>query len=161
MDSIRLPATLESIAEVRAFLKAKMKEWNLETRLAERVELALEEALVNISRYAYAGQGGDFEVRCALGDEGQLLMEIHDGGVPYNPLERGRPDPSLDLALVRGRAYASLLGASRGVGGWGVEFMRQMADDLQYTYIQGENILSLTFRPRETGPPVVPETKLG
>ena len=148
MDSIRLPATLESIAEVRAFLKAKMKEWNLETRLAERVELALEEALVNISRYAYAGQGGDFEVRCALGDEGQLLMEIHDGGVPYNPLERGRPDPSLDLA-------------SRRVGGWGVEFMRQMADDLQYTYIQGENILSLTFRPRETGPPVVPETKLG
>jgi len=137
MDSIRLPARLESIAEVRAFLKEKMKGWDLKARLTERVELALEEALVNISRYAYPSQAGDVEVRCALGDEGQLHLEIHDWGIAFNPLERVRPDPSQDLA-------------SRRVGGWGVELMRRMVDDVKYTYAQGKNILSLTFRPRET-----------
>jgi serine/threonine-protein kinase RsbW len=137
MDSIRLPARLESVTEVRSFLRRKMSRWNLEAGLANRVELALEEALVNISRYAYPNHPGEVEVHCCLGDEGQLHLEIHDWGLPYNPLERGRPDPSQDLA-------------SRRVGGWGVELIRRMVDDLKYTYAQGKNILSLTFRPRET-----------
>ena len=114
-----------------------MRVWNLEAALAERVELALEEALVNISRYAYPGQAGDFEVHCRRGVEGQLYLEIDDWGIPYNPLERARPDPSQDLA-------------SRRVGGWGVELIRRMADDLTYTHAQGKNILSLTFRSRES-----------
>ncbi len=101
------------------------------------MELALEEALVNISRYAYPNRAGEVEVHCCLDDEGQLHVEIHDWGLPYNPLERGRPDPSQDLA-------------ARRVGGWGVELMRRMVDDLTYTYAQGKNILSLRFRPRET-----------
>jgi anti-sigma regulatory factor (Ser/Thr protein kinase) len=93
-----------------------------------RMELAIEEALVNISRYAYLDQLGDIEVHCRLSREGQLHLEIHDWGTPYNPLERQRPDPSQDLA-------------SRKVGGWGVELMRRMVDDLEYTYSQGQNTL--------------------
>jgi serine/threonine-protein kinase RsbW len=135
MDSIRLPARLESMTKVRSFLRRKMRGWNLEAELADRVELAIEEALVNISRYAYPHQQGEVEVHCCRGGEGQLHLEIRDGGLPYNPLKRARPDPSQDLA-------------SRRVGGWGVELMRRMADDLQYNYAQGQNVLSLTFRPR-------------
>jgi serine/threonine-protein kinase RsbW len=80
-----------------------------------------------------------------LEPEGQLHMEIHDCGTPYNPLERDRPAPSQDLA-------------SRRVGGWGVELMRHMVDDLKYTYSRGQNILSLTFRPRRTDRPCAPQT---
>ena len=137
MDSIRVPARLESMPEVRSFLQEKTIGWNLNAELTGRMELALEEALVNISRYAYFDQLGDIEVHCRLSKEGQLHLEIHDWGTPYNPLERDRPDPSQDLA-------------SRRVGGWGVELIRRMVDDLTYTYSQGQNILSLTFRPRGT-----------
>jgi serine/threonine-protein kinase RsbW len=143
MDSIRLPARLESMTKVRSFLRGKMKGWHLEPGLAGRVELAIEEALINISRYAYPHQPGEVEVHCRRGGEGQLHLEIHDWGLPYNPLVRTRPDPSQDLA-------------SRRVGGWGVELMRRMADDLQYNYAQGQNILSLTFRPREGDQPFAP-----
>ena len=137
MESIRLPARLESVTEARSFLREKMSRWNLEAGLVHRVELALEEALVNISRYAYPNHAGEVEVHCSLGQEGQLHLEIHDGGLPYNPLERGRPNPSQDLA-------------ARRVGGWGVELMRRMADDLTYTYAQEQNVLVMTFRPRDT-----------
>lgn len=137
MDAIRVPARLESMPEVRSFLKERASGWNLNAELTGRMELALEEALVNISRYAYLDQHGDVEVHCRLSKEGQLHLEIHDWGTPYNPLERARPDPSQDLA-------------SRKVGGWGVELMRRMVDDLKYTYSRGQNILSLTFRPRRT-----------
>jgi anti-sigma regulatory factor (Ser/Thr protein kinase) len=137
MDSIRLPARLESIAEVRSFLKEKLRHWHLAAGLADRVGLALEEALVNISRYAYPDHPGDVEVSCRQDDDGQILLEIHDGGSPYNPLARDRPNPFQDLA-------------SRRVGGWGVELIRRMADDLAYSHAQGKNILSLTFRSRES-----------
>ena len=144
MDSIRLPARLESIKEARSFIKKKMRGWNMEaTKLAERVELALEEVLVNISRYAYHQEEGNVEVHCCLRQGGQLYLEIHDWGIPFNPLERALPDPAQDLS-------------SRRVGGWGVALMRRMADDLQYTYDQGKNILSLTFRPRA---PDLPEDR--
>ena len=80
---------------------------------------------------------GRWRSTASLGDEGQLHLEIHDWGLPYNPLERGRPDPSQDLA-------------ARRVGGWGVELMRRMVDDLTYTYAQEQNVLVMTFRPRDT-----------
>ena len=140
MDSIRLPARLDSMEGVRSFVREKMGEWNMDAKLAGRVELALEEALVNISKYAYPDQEGDFEVHCSRGDEGQLYLEIHDWGAPFNPLTRERPDPHQDFA-------------SRRVGGWGVEFIRQMVDDLEYSYTEAQNILFLTFLPRATDLP--------
>lgn len=140
MDSIRLPARLESIGELLRFIKEKMREWNLDGRLAGRVELALEEALVNITRYAYPDLEGEVELHCGLGDEGQLYLEIHDWGIPFNPLERDRPDPSQNLS-------------SRRLGGWGIELIRQMVDYLKYTNTQGKNILSLTFLSREANLP--------
>ena len=114
MDSIRLPARLESVAEARSFLREKMSRWNLEAGLVHRVELALEEALVNISRYAYPNRSGEVEVHCRLDGEGQLYLEIHDGGLPYNPLERGRPDSSQDLAGVAGGGLGGGIDAPHG-----------------------------------------------
>jgi serine/threonine-protein kinase RsbW len=137
LHSIRLPARLESMAEVRFFLKRVLDGWGLRAGLVHRLELAVEEVLVNISRYAYPGRDGDVEIRCCRSGEGELILEIHDWGITYNPLERDRPDPTQDLA-------------SRRVGGWGVELVRRMADDLQYSHAQGKNILSLTFRSRQT-----------
>jgi anti-sigma regulatory factor (Ser/Thr protein kinase) len=137
MDSIRLPARLESIAEARTFIQKKMSGWNLDARLAGRVELALEEVLVNISRYAYPNYEGKVEILFGLGDESQVYLEIHDWGIPFNPLNHDRPDPDQNLS-------------SRRVGGWGVVLIQEMADYLNYTRAQGRNILSLEFIPRET-----------
>lgn len=117
-----------------------MSEWNMDAKLVGRVELALEEAPVNISKYAYPEQEGDFEVHCSRGDEGQLYLEIRDWGAPFNPLTRERPDLHQDFA-------------SRRVGGWGVEFIRRMVDDLGYSYAEAQNILFLTFLPRGTDLP--------
>ena len=137
MDSIRLPARLESIAEARTFILEKMSGWNLDARLAGRVELVLEEALVNISRYAYPNYEGKVEIHFGLGDESQVYLEIHDWGIPFNPLKHERPEPGQNLFFRR-------------VGGWGVVMIREMADYLNYTRTQEKNILFLEFIPRET-----------
>ncbi len=133
MASIRLPAHLPSIKKALSFLKKCMARWAVDAELATRVELILDEALINIVRYAYPqGEAGDFEVRCSADGTGRLCLEVRDWGVPFNPLDRERPDPSEELT-------------SRRVGGWGIEFMRRLTDEMTYQHLEGANILTLCF----------------
>ena len=71
-------------------------------------------------------------MRCGSDEAGLLCLEVRDWGAPFNPLERGRPDPSLDLS-------------ARRVGGWGIEIVRRMTDEVTYQHLQDANILTLRF----------------
>ena len=134
MDVIRLSAQLPSIKKAQAFIQKRLPPWALASGLASRVALILDEVLINIVRYAYPqAHTGEFEVGCCADEAGFICLEVRDWGVPFNPLERERPDPSLDLA-------------ARRIGGWGIEIMRRMTDEATYQYREEANILTLRFR---------------
>lgn len=133
MNVIRLPAQLPSIKKAQSFIKKRLPPWALASGLATRVALILDEVLINIVRYAYPqAQTGEFEVGCYVNAAGLLCLEVRDWGVPFNPLERDRPDPSLDLS-------------ARRVGGWGIEIIRRLTDEVTYQHLQEANILTLRF----------------
>lgn len=100
------------------------------------VELAAEEALVNILTYAYPEDPGDIEIACKEKGGPRLILEITDYGIAFDPLAFPVPDLLVELAIRR-------------VGGLGVFFVRQMADHVEYRRTKDANVLTLTFTNRE------------
>lgn len=94
------------------------------------VRLVCEEIIVNIIRYAYP-DAADGYIGVGIAEDGQALrITIRDGGKPFNPLERERPDTTQALE-------------NREIGGLGIFLVRQVADRVDYAYTGGENRLSL------------------
>jgi anti-sigma regulatory factor (Ser/Thr protein kinase) len=131
VPTLRLPAKLESIHHFQDFVRQKIRAWGFHN-VAARIELALEEILVNVVHYAYDQEEGDIELTFNLRDPDRLEVEVVDWGKPFNPLTRQSLDPSQDLK-------------SRPIGGWGIAFVRHLADNLDYTREDNKNILLITF----------------
>jgi serine/threonine-protein kinase RsbW len=129
---LSLPATAESIAPFREFVRAGALEAGIEPQELEKLDLVLEEILINVARYAYAPQKGLVEVRYLPEGLGKLLVEVIDSGRVFNPLEADPPDLSRGLA-------------DRPIGGLGVFLIRSMVASIDYRRDADRNILSFTF----------------
>lgn len=91
------------------------------------IRLVVEEVVVNIIDYAYPDGEGYLDV-CIHSDSKALTIEFRDHGIPFNPLNQPAPDLNLPLE-------------ERTIGGLGIFLTKEMMDDIQYRYEQGENIL--------------------
>lgn len=94
---------------------------------AYMIHLVVEEIVVNIVDYAYP-EGNGYLVVCINSDGKELTIEFRDHGIPFNPLEQSKPD--LDIPLEE-----------RSIGGLGIFLTKEMMDNVEYRYEQGENIL--------------------
>ena len=136
MKNIRLPARRENLQALIEFVSDRAKGCGFTPKRIMEVELAAEEALVNILTYAYPKSTGDIEIAAKSGSGSQLVVEITDNGVAFDPLSLPVPDLLAELAI-------------RQVGGLGVFFVRQMADHVAYRRKEDANVLTLTFTRRD------------
>jgi anti-sigma regulatory factor (Ser/Thr protein kinase) len=105
----------------------------LPDRMLHDVQLALEEHLTNIVRYAYQDdQPHRIKVRLAL-NRPELRIEVEDDGRPFNPLEHPTPDVSLPIDR-------------KPVGGLGIHMIRKSLDGLEYRREEARNILVMVKR---------------
>ena len=93
------------------------------------LELAAEEILVNIGRYAYPGRSGEIRVSCRFRD-GAVEVEISDRGRPFDPTSF--PDPDITIPLEH-----------RPEGGMGIYIARHHLDGFHYRRIGGMNRVTL------------------
>lgn len=101
--------------------------------LAYTIRISCEEIIVNIISYAYPPDA-DGHIRLEVTrDHGKLCIEIQDGGVPFNPLDRQKPDISQQLE-------------EREIGGLGIFLVLEMMDEVEYRYEEGKNKLILRKR---------------
>lgn len=126
----RYPARLEYLQQFMEAISHCAKEQGFNQKRIGEIELAAEEALVNIFNYAYQGNEGDVEVICKLDPQDRLIIEILDSGVPFDMLSLGEPDTTADIS-------------ERKVGGLGVFLIRKLMDDVQYQHEGTKNVLSL------------------
>jgi len=138
MLMIKLPALLSNLEKWITPITEFLKSDGLCQRNITHIELALEEALVNVCRYAYQPGQGDIEVRCQMRDDRRYLVEIIDSGLPFDVCSL--PTPELKACI-----------AERKVGGLGVHFIRTMADEMTYRREGDNNILTLIFRAAAKG----------
>ncbi len=89
---LTLPASLESVAIFRDFVRSGAAAAEVPAEELEKLDLVLEEILMNIVRYAYPPQTGSAEVAFAPDGPGKLCIEISDWGNAFNPLEVAPPD---------------------------------------------------------------------
>jgi anti-sigma regulatory factor (Ser/Thr protein kinase) len=84
------------------------------------LETAVDEASTNVLNYAYAGQGGFFQISCEL-QGNEIVVTIRDRGVQFDPNSIPLPDVDADLE-------------NRKVGGLGIYMMKKMMDGVRYEF---------------------------
>ncbi len=127
-----LPASAGSISAFSEFVRGGAVAAGVARNEFEKLDLVLEEILINVARYAYTPETGAVEVTYTQAGPHKLRVEIADFGRVFNPLEADPPDLSRGLA-------------DRPIGGLGVFLVRSMVDSIDYRREADRNILSFTF----------------
>lgn len=127
-----IPARLEYLQKSLDLVSSCARDQGFNKKKVLEIELAAEEALVNIFTYAYKGKEGNVEIACKLDnlDNEKFIIEIADSGEPCNVLSIADPDIRADIS-------------ERQPGGLGVFLMKNLMDDVQYAYEGNKNILRL------------------
>jgi|SRR5271166_2554571 len=129
---LTLPARVESVALFRDFVRSGAVAAEVPAEELEKLDLVLEEILMNIARYAYLRETGAAEVAVASDGPGRLSVEISDWGNAFNPLDVEPPDFSRGLA-------------ERPIGGLGVFLIRSLVNSIDYRREADRNILTFGF----------------
>ena len=131
MQELTLPAVMESIPKVTAFIDGALEALDCPMKAQMQIDVAVDELFSNIVRYAYGDGTGDATVRFSF-DEQERAAEITflDSGVPFDPLAKADPDVHQSAD-------------QRSIGGLGIFMTKKIMDDVSYTYQDGQNILKL------------------
>ncbi len=125
---------MENLSNLMGFVKDLLTKNGFQEQRAQEIEMAAEEVLVNIIRYAYSeGSPGDVEVRGRAMSEDEFMLEFEDGGVPFDPTSL--PPPDVNLPLSR-----------REPGGLGFFLVRKMVNEVRYRREKNRNILTFLIR---------------
>ncbi|HBN08615.1 MAG TPA: ATP-binding protein [Cyanobacteria bacterium UBA8530] len=119
-------AVIDSLIE---FVGDFATEQGLPPKRSLPLQLALEEAVVNICNYAYSAPNGEIEVKLEH-DGNRLTVELWDEGIPFDPLATEAPDLSASLE-------------EREIGGLGIFLIGKMMDEVRYRREGKNNVLTL------------------
>jgi len=136
------PAQMEYLADLIRPVKFCAQKYGFGPDRINEIELALEEALVNIISYAYPDSNaiGNVEICCWLNDKSLFIIEIKDSGIPFDALKKDDPELSTELS-------------EREVGGLGIYLIKQFMDDVKYRREKGHNILNFAVIKRDSTEP--------
>ncbi len=127
--SFVVPARIDHLSSILERIRKALYAIDWQDSAVRKVELASEEALVNIIHHGYKEGNGQISVEIISMDE-RIEISISDWGPPFNPLLAKQSD--LDAPLEE-----------RKVGGLGILFMRQYMDEVRYRRDADRNILTL------------------
>ena len=95
------------------------------------VELVLEETLMNVVWHAYGDVSGQRIGVLVQADPGQIVIEVDDDGIAFNPLQAANPARPASISEAR-------------PGGLGLVLVRQLAATLAYQRQDGRNCLRVS-----------------
>lgn len=129
--SITLPNDINSVPQLNDFIDGFSLEAGLDMSMTMSLNLALEEAVVNVMTYAYAPDTQGELILEAVADKGVVTFILTDTGVPFDPTAKEDADTTLGIE-------------DRPIGGLGIFLVRQLMDAVDYQRVDGQNVLTLT-----------------
>ena len=128
--SITLPNDIQKVPQLNAFVEEVCQTMGFDEIETMKIKVAVEEAVVNVMKYAYpTGQRGDVTIEASYNDV-RLKFTIIDSGKPFDP-------------TVQATADTSLSAKDRKIGGLGIHIMRQNMDSINYERVDNLNVLTL------------------
>jgi anti-sigma regulatory factor (Ser/Thr protein kinase) len=127
--SIKLSADLKNLERLTSFVLECARERGILEERDVDIQIAVEEAFVNICSYAYVGGRGEVEVNCSSNGD-SFVIEIIDSGIPFDITVLEDPDVTADIS-------------ERKVGGLGGLLIRKLMDMVVYHREGNKNILRL------------------
>ena len=130
MKHLTLPNDIETIPQLNAFIDGFCEERGIGMDIAVRLNLAVEEAVVNVMNYAYPeGTVGYVDIDMDA-DEKAVTVILSDTGIPFDPTKKEKVDTTLSAE-------------ERPIGGLGIHLVREIMDTIDYAYTDHKNILTL------------------
>ncbi len=130
--SLTLETRPEELERLTAAIETLAEQDNWPAALTFRVNLVLEELVLNVINYAYDEDGHHLDVELTCNEE-DLVIEITDEGKPFDPLHDA-PDPDMESPMEE-----------RRIGGLGVYLVRTMTSDMQYRREDGKNRMTVAM----------------
>jgi sigma-B regulation protein RsbU (phosphoserine phosphatase) len=130
MSELTVEAKLDNLQQVISFVDEHLEEMGCPMKTQLQIDVAVEEAYVNVASYAYSPGTGPVTLKVEK-SASEIRITFLDSGVPFNPLEKEDPDVSLPAS-------------ERQIGGLGIFMVKKSMDNVQYAYLDGKNILTLT-----------------
>lgn len=137
LDGLTVKAKIDNLELLHAFLERRMMDADMPEPQRIRVMIALEEAFVNICRYAYPVQVGEVQLHCGM-EKGAFVVELTDYGVPFDLTTLAMPKIDVDLM-------------QRPIGGLGVYCIHRLANEVSYRREDNRNILRISFHRLDVG----------
>ncbi len=134
METLTVPATLESLASISAFIREATRRAGLDDHTAWQVELAVDEAATNIIQHGYdPGAPGPIELTWRIEDD-RLIVTLRDYGRRFNPDDIPPPDLAAPLE-------------ERQPGGLGLYLMNRLMDQVRFDFDDTNgNLLTMVKR---------------
>ena len=133
--TLRIAGNLEGIDAGQQALHDFLESGATTPRARFGAELAYDELVSNVVKYAYGGLTGDpreIEIVAEMGGD-EIVVSIEDDGPPFNPLEV--PEPAIVTTL-----------ADAQPGGRGIFLVRKTARNVEYERRAGRNCVRVTIQ---------------
>lgn len=128
--NLTLPNDVQEVPRLAAFVEDICEVAGIDMGTTMKMNLAIEEAVVNVMNYAYpSGVKGEVRIEAGV-REGYVEFVISDDGTPFNPTEVEDADTTLSAE-------------DRQIGGLGIFLVKHFMDIVEYKYVNGQNVLTL------------------
>ena len=125
------PAKTDALNDVIGFVEETLETFECSMKNSMAICVAIEEVFVNVAHYAYGDGEGDVSFDISFDtDSREVSFVMKDKGVPFDPLKKADPDITLSAE-------------ERTIGGLGIFITKKTMDKVEYTYENGENVLTM------------------
>ena len=131
MKELIVDAKVEKLDTVLSFVDEFLEAVDMPMGIMMKVDIAVEELFVNIANYAYDDNNGKATIQIEENEDESVCISFIDSGKPYNPLEKEDPDVTLSAE-------------ERNIGGLGIFMVKKSMDNVEYKYVDGKNMLTIT-----------------
>ena len=135
--SILLSNDVQEVPVLSVFISGICEDMHFDKLTRAGVNLAIEEAVVNVMNYAYPkATKGDIHLTVTAENE-IVSFVLRDNGKPFDPTSVEKVDV---------KAYVE----RRSMGGLGVHLIRHYMDEVSYEYADGQNVLTMRKKLNKT-----------
>ena len=132
-ENLTITNRVSEITKLNAFVQSATTMIHMENVLAQKIKLAVEEAVTNCIEYAYPNDTVGNVTVSIEADDSKIRFIITDSGAEFDPTRVSKADTTLSVD-------------ERPIGGMGVFLVRNLMDSINYERTDGKNVLRMEKR---------------